>query len=355
MTPLLKWTGFLATLTIIFIIPIYTWLEPTLQTELLREFQADAVVTATDQYAENCAVCHGASGEGIGTNPPLNTDAIREMSETDLFKTIARGRTGTLMAAWAVDEGGIFTNTQIETLVTFVQEVNWEYVAARVDEMGLTPPQVIEMEITEEMLTALESLPNSPVLNEGLTVYAENCAACHGGNAAGTLIAPALDTDVLRATPQADLVALVNEGVPGTLMAAWQEMLTPEQISSVVELIFQWPDLMQAGVEFPEVEMTFATTPEMIDAGNRLYNIACKTCHGVDAYGTRMAPALNSAVFLADTPDAAIYQIIAGGVSGTLMPAWGSRLNDQELQSLAAYLRSLQPDAPLVMPPILAP
>jgi cytochrome c oxidase cbb3-type subunit 3 len=186
-------------------------------------------------------------------------------------------------------------------------------------------------------------------------VYAENCAACHGANAAGTVIAPALDTEALRATPQADLLTLVNEGVPGTLMVAWQGMLTPEEITSVVELLYQWPNLLQAGVEFPKVVVTFASTPEMIAAGERLFNIACKTCHGVEAFGSPMAPALNNAIFLADTPDAAIYQIIAGGVSGTMMPAWGSRLNDQDLQALVAYLRSFEPDAPVVMPPILAP
>jgi cytochrome c oxidase cbb3-type subunit 3 len=277
------------------------------------------------------------------------------MSETDLFKTIARGRNDTLMAAWAVDEGGVLSNAQIEAMITFVQEVNWEFVAVRVDELGLAPPQVIEMEITEEMLTALATLPDSPALSAGLTVYAENCAACHGANAAGTVIAPALDTEALRATPQADLLTLVNEGVPGTLMVAWQGMLTPEEITSVVELLYQWPNLLQAGVEFPKVVVTFASTPEMIAAGERLFNIACKTCHGVEAFGSPMAPALNNAIFLADTPDAAIYQIIAGGVSGTMMPAWGSRLNDQDLQALVAYLRSFEPDAPVVMPPILAP
>lgn len=111
----------------------------------------------------------------------------------------------------------------------------------------------------------------------------------------------------------------MNGGVPGTLMVAWQGMLTPEEITSVVELLYQWPNLLQAGVEFPKVVVTFASTPEMIAAGERLFNIACKTCHGW-AFGSPMAPALNNAIFLADTPDAAIYQIIAGGVSGTMMP-----------------------------------
>ena len=100
-----------------------------------------------------------------------------------------------------------------------------------------------------------------------------------------------------------------------------------DQIDSVVSLLYRWPDLIQAGVEFPEVEvMSIPTSPELIEVGNKLFNIACKSCHGVDGYGSPMAPALNNQIFLAETPDAAIYQITAGGVPGTLMPAWGNRL-----------------------------
>ena len=68
-----------------------------------------------------------------------------------------------------------------------------------------------------------------------------------------------------------------------------------------------------------------------------------------------MAPALNNQVFLSETTDAAIYQIIAGGVSETLMPAWGNRLNDYDIQSLVAFLRSQEPSAPAIVPPIINP
>ncbi len=68
-----------------------------------------------------------------------------------------------------------------------------------------------------------------------------------------------------------------------------------------------------------------------------------------------MAPALNNQLFLSETPDAAIYQIIAGGVPGTLMPTWGSRLSDYEIQTLVAYLRSLEESAPSILPPIREP
>ncbi len=356
MTNTQKWTGMLATFIIVILLPIYAWRESTQQNELLEEFYTHAVITATDRYAENCAVCHGAAGEGIGDNPALNTEAVQMMSATDLAKVIARGRNDTLMAAWAAEEGGVFSNPQIDEFVTLIQQGNWEFVQARVAELDLIPPEPIEMEVSEEMLASVASLPNGEALSEGLIIYAENCAACHGANGSGTVIAPAIDSDELRAQTADELLQVVNEGVPGTLMTSWQNILEPHQVSAVVDLIYEWPSLVQAGMEFPEVEvMSIASSPEMIADGARLYSIACKSCHGADAYGTPMAPALNNQIFLAETPDAAIYQIIAGGIPDTLMPAWGSRLNDYDLQSLVAFIRSWEPSAPAIVPPILAP
>lgn len=355
MTTPMKITGLLATLIILLVIPVYSMIEPSQQENLLNDFYAAAVVTSTDIYAENCAVCHGADGQGIGDTPALNSEGIRTMPESELIKVISRGRDNTLMAAWAVEEGGILSASQISDMVVFIQQANWEYVNARVAELGLTPPEVTEMEVSEEMLTSLTALEGGESLSLGLTTYAENCAACHGSNGAGTMIAPALDSADLRATPRDEILATVNNGVNGTLMASWQNILAPEEIAATVDLLLRWDELLNSGVEFPEAEMlTIASSPEMIADGYDLFHIACKSCHGVDGYGTRMAPALNNEIFLSETPDAAIYQIIAGGVSGTLMPAWGSRLSDYDLQSLVAYLRSLEETAPAIVPPILA-
>ena len=354
MTNSMKTMGFLTTFLILIMVPIYSWLEPINQENLLTDYYTNAVLSSTDHYAQNCAVCHGATGEGIGDTPPLNTDAVRMMSESDLTKVISRGRTNTLMAAWAVEECGIFSNSQIDDFITFMQQANWAYVEARVTELGLTPPAVIEMEVSDEMLASLSSLAGGEALTEGLFVYADNCAACHGANGAGTIIAPAIDSAELRATPKEEIVQLVNTGVSGTLMASWQNILAPEEINAVVNLIYRWPDLLAAGIDFPEVEvMSIPSSPELIADGQQLFNIACKSCHGVDGYGSPMAPAVNNQLFLTETPDAAIYQIVAGGVPGTLMPAWGSRLDDYKLQSLVAFLRSMEPSAPAILPPIL--
>ncbi len=351
----LQWIGFLATLTIALILPFYALTETNRQKDALQDYYTQAVLATTDLYAQNCAVCHGAAGEGIGDNPPLNSDTVRQMSESDLARTIARGRYGTLMAGWAMEEGGIFTNAQIDDFVTFIQQANWDEVARRVAELGLTPPAVIQLEVSDEIIKTLATLPDGDVLAQGLTVYAENCTACHGSGA-GTLIAPPLDSADLRAHPAEELERIIRNGVPGTLMTAWEGQLSDQEIAAVLTLLYRWPEVMASGIAFPEAEMNdFPSTPQMIAEGQQLFNIACKACHGVDGYGTPMAPALNNQLFLTETPDAAIYQIIAGGVSGTLMPAWGSRLSDYELQTLVAYLRSLEQSAPPILPPIQQP
>jgi mono/diheme cytochrome c family protein len=100
-------------------------------------------------------------------------------------------------------------------------------------------------------------------------------------------------------------------------------------------------------IEAPPVDMS----PEAVALGARLFSLACAQCHGAQGYGTPLGPALNNQTFLADTPDAAIQQIIAGGVPGTVMPAWGGRLSEADIAALTAYLRSLEPTAPAIAQP----
>lgn len=352
MSPLMKFIGIVATLVLLVVIPVYAFNEPAQQNEIMVDMETASIVAAANMYAENCVVCHGAAGEGIGTIPALNSEALRTMPATELHKIISRGVSNTQMAGWSVDEGGIFTYQQVADMVTMVLNVDWNYVEARVTALGLTPPEVVTVEITDEMLATISSLEGGETLAAGITVYGENCAACHGGNGEGTSIAPALNTDDLRAKPTEDLLAAINNGVSGTLMASWKDTLSTDQIDAVIAFLQRWPEIEASGVEFPEIAVPeFESSPELIAAGDQLFHIACKSCHGVDGYGTPMAPSLNNPTFLADTPDAAIYQIIFGGVPDTLMPTWGTRLSDEEIRSLVAFIRSLETSTTPILQP----
>ncbi|HKJ26796.1 MAG TPA: c-type cytochrome, partial [Anaerolineales bacterium] len=76
MNTFMKIIGFLATLVLAAVIPYYILVEPVQQEEIKLDLQTHALIQSTDLYAQNCAVCHGAAGEGIGTFPALNAEGI---------------------------------------------------------------------------------------------------------------------------------------------------------------------------------------------------------------------------------------------------------------------------------------
>jgi mono/diheme cytochrome c family protein len=348
----MTWMGLIATLFIVVSLAIYAALEPARQQAAQEELIIEAVWAGTDLYAQNCAICHGAAGEGIGANPGLDNEGVRGLEYESLFNVISRGRYNTAMPGWSVDEGGILTNAEVEQMVVFIQSADWSQVAERIAELGLTPPTSAEIEVPADLLAMVASLPGGDMLSAGLTLYAENCAACHGTGLEGSALAPSLLDPALLAQDDSAIARTISEGVPGTLMAGWRNVLSSEDIAALIGFIRGWEDLQTAGVALPVLETApIEATPEMIAEGGQLFGVACAVCHGTSAQGTRMAPSLNNQTFLAETPDPAIYQIIAQGVSGTLMPAWGGRLADTEINAIVAYLRSLEPTAPPVASP----
>lgn len=343
----MQWMGFLAT-TLILVTLYIGWLrEPTRQVQAAEEFQIMEITEATDIYAENCVVCHGASGEGVSVYPSLS--AASAMDELTLYRTIERGRYDTQMAAYGADEGGILSNAQIDSLVTMIQNVNWGYVNNRVEELGLTPPELIVAPIPAETIQLVSAMPDGELLAGGLVLYGESCAACHGANGEGTTLAPALNTPEIQATDGFELARIINEGVPGTLMAGWNNALDDAQVTSLVTVLQRWSELDALGVEIPVVEaQPIDMSPEAIATGERLFSITCTSCHGTAGYGTPMAPALNNSLFLSTTSDTQIHQIISMGVSGTIMPAWGNRFSETDINAIIAYLRSMETTAPII-------
>ncbi|MBL8133120.1 MAG: c-type cytochrome [Anaerolineae bacterium] len=350
MTRQMNWIALIGMVMIAGALGIAALGEPGRLAAAAEDLHTALVVEGIDLYARNCVACHGANGEGIAAYPPLTTAGA--MDADMLTKTIERGRYTTAMAAFGAEEGGVLTGAQVESLVVMLQAESWDTVAARVAALGLTPPQITVAEIPAETLSLVAALPDGASLSAGLTLYAENCAACHGANGEGSTLAPPLNTDELRVRlSDADIARLVREGVPGTLMASWSSALDAAQQQAAVALISRWGELNAAGVRLPVIETApLEASPEAVAAGAGLFNLLCTQCHGFDGYGSAIAPALNNQTFLSQTPDAAIRQIIAGGVTGTTMPAWGGYLTDADIAAITLYLRSLEPTAPIIAP-----
>lgn len=70
--------------------------------------------------------------------------------------------------------------------------------------------------------------------------------------------------------------------------------------------------------------------------GHTFYTQSCASCHGTNA-GGGYGPSLHHT----DLSDAKITSIIKNGVQGK-MPAFGGKYNDQQTQTLVAYIDSLK-------------
>ncbi len=85
--------------------------------------------------------------------------------------------------------------------------------------------------------------------------------------------------------------------------------------------------------------------------GQELFDKNCSSCHGKGGDGGS-GPTLNAKEFLKATTDQQMQLLIAGGVSGSDMPAWsldsGGTLTDEQIRQLTTYLRSLEESAPSV-------
>ena len=159
--------SFLALLTLIAILPFYAMKESDRLAKAREGLQEQTILEGTDLYFQNCAECHGVSGEGLGANPPLNTLGMSGADPQVLFKTIARAAHGSSMAAWHVDEGGTFSDLQIEKLVTFIRYADWSQVSRVAADSGFNPQLVDTMDLEETFKDGLAS--EDP----------HQCIACH--------------------------------------------------------------------------------------------------------------------------------------------------------------------------------
>ena len=82
-----------------------------------------------------------------------------------------------------------------------------------------------------------------------------------------------------------------------------------------------------------------AGDPAAIKEGASLFRTDCSPCHGLNGRGGGRGPDLTSGLWSHGASDAAIFQTISQGVTGTEMPA--NTFEDSETWTLVAYVRSV--------------
>ncbi len=90
-----------------------------------------------------------------------------------------------------------------------------------------------------------------------------------------------------------------------------------------------------------------AQTAASTDTAASTFKSKCAACHGADGAGTTLgtrlhAPDLRSKEVQGQTP-AALAQVITAGKNS--MPAFGNRLDSDQIQKLVAYVRTFHADA----------
>ena len=83
----------------------------------------------------------------------------------------------------------------------------------------------------------------------------------------------------------------------------------------------------------------FATDPDAVAAGGKLFGLHCAECHGDMAEGTKKAPSLFADEVQRATPGT-LFWLLTNGVVRRGMPVW-SKLPEAQRWQLVSYIKSM--------------
>jgi mono/diheme cytochrome c family protein len=178
-----------------------------------------AATKGAELYALHCASCHGPEMRGDGPGaaglmPAPTSMADRWYTNERLLETLWHGVPGTAMPAWRD-----VPLADLAALVSHIQQPTAQFREDNVE--GERGPDATE---------------------RGARVYAANCAQCHGSAGAG-------DGPAANSLPRPPtnfrrqklgffgVIATLENGIPGTMMAPWGSRLSREDMAAVAHHI----------------------------------------------------------------------------------------------------------------------
>lgn len=218
----------------------------------------------------------------------------------------------------------------------------------------------------------------------GKATYDRWCAVCHGaegqgdGPAAEYMLPRPRDFTLalyqIRSTASgqiptdADILRVIDEGMPGTTMPGWREILSDRERRELVDYLKSFSRFFAQGeAETLEFGRAPRASDEALAEGREFYErIECYTCHGDAGRGDgSSAPTLEDDL---DHPIRAadltanwtfngggsveeIFHRLRTGLDGTPMPSFSDLLDadfmtEEQLWNVAHYVRSLAPADP---------
>ena len=219
----------------------------------------------------------------------------------------------------------------------------------------------------------------------GKAVYQQWCAGCHGDTGAGD--GPAAKAMLpqprdftrgvykIRTTASgeiptdADLLRVISEGMPGTAMPAWKTTLSEQSRQDVVAYVKKFSTFFDKAPKVVKIGKEAGGGDAAIADGRATFTkLECAKCHGSSGRGDgKSAPTLKDdwghPIHAADLTERwkfrggddvpAIYTRLRTGLDGTPMPSFAEAVDqklitDEQLWHVAAYVRSLSPEPPVV-------
>jgi cytochrome c oxidase cbb3-type subunit III len=192
-----------------------------------------------------------------------------------------------------------------------------------------------------------ETLAPNQVVAFG-TLYANNCAACHGPDGRGGAAIALANPVYLAIVDDTTMRTVIANGVRGTSMPAFAQhaggMLTDTQIDVITrEMRARWsrPGILD-GANPP---FYMAKSAGNAEHGGSVYRTYCASCHGSRGEGGPNGSAITNDSFLALISDQGLRTIVITGRPELHAPDWrgyvpGKPMSDQEVTDVVAWLAS---------------
>ena len=180
------------------------------------------------------------------------------------------------------------------------------------------------------------------------TLYAENCAGCHGVNGRAGAAISLSDPVYLAIANEAAISSVISKGVSRTAMPAFAQssggMLTDKQIAVITSGIRSssgHPGLLDAA----NPPSYAAKSSGNIARGELAYKTYCESCHGPGGHGGSKASSITDDSFLGLVSDQGLRTIVITGRPELGAPDWrgnlpGKPMSEQEVTDVVAWLGS---------------
>lgn len=186
------------------------------------------------------------------------------------------------------------------------------------------------------------------------TLYAQNCAGCHGAQGRGGASIAMANPVYLAIVDETAMRNVVASGVRGTSMPAFAQraggMLTEEQIEVISSgIVSRWGrKQVLDGANPPSYSAKVAGN---VDHGQLVFGTYCASCHGSEGGGTPKGSGITNDSFLALVSDQGLRTIVITGRPELGAPDWrdnvpGTPMTDQEITDVVAWLASRRAQNP---------